>query len=214
MARHRHRRRSSGSGPALWLALVAVIAIGIGVRLLIWGNPMDHGPREVAGDSDKVAIGGPFLLTDGEGKQVTDGDFKGKIMLIYFGYTFCPDVCPTELGLVAKALDQLPTEQRDKVAPLFITVDPERDTPEVIKAYVATFHPQLVGLTGTPEQIAAVEKSYHVYAAKVPGGDDKTYTMDHSSVLYLMGPDGQYMKHWGRNATVDQIVQGLRQALP
>ena len=213
MARHRHRRRSSGSGPALWLALVAVIAIGLGARLLIWGNPLDHGTQGTTADSDKVQIGGPFLLLNGDGQPVTDADFKGKLMLVYFGYTFCPDVCPTELGLVAKALDQLTPEQRDKVAPIFITVDPERDTPQVIKSYVAGFHPQLVGLTGTPEQIAAVEKSFHVYSAKVPGNDSSSYTMDHSSILYLMGTDGHYLKHWGRNVTVDDILQGLRQAL-
>lgn len=214
MARHRHRRRSSGSSPSLWLALLVVIAVGIGLRFFIWGNPIDHLGHDAASDSDKITLGGPFLLTDGDGKPVTDADFKGKVMLVYFGYTFCPDVCPTELGLIAKALDQLPVEQRDKVAPLFITVDPNRDTPEVMKTYVAAFHPQLIGLTGTPEQIAAVEKAYHVYAAKVPGGDPKNYTMDHSSVLYLMGTNGQYVSHWGRNATVEQIVQGLRQALP
>lgn len=210
MARNRHRRRSSGLSPALWLALVAVIAIGLGGRLLIWGNPLDHG---TSSDSERIVIGGPFHLTNGDGQPVTEADFKGKVMLVYFGYTFCPDVCPTELGLVAKALDQLTPEQKEKVAPVFITVDPERDTPQVIKTYVATFHPMLIGLTGTPEQIAAVEKAYHVYSAKVPGADASSYTMDHSSILYLMGPDGRYLKHWGRSVTVDDIVQGLRQAL-
>jgi protein SCO1/2 len=138
-------------------------------------------------------IGGPFVLEDGNGKQVTDRDFRGKYMLIYFGYTFCPDVCPTTLNEVADALDQLGAKAA-QLQPIFITVDPKRDTPEVIKQYAATFSPRFIGLTGSDEQIANVAREYRVYYAEHrtgPGPND--YAMDHSSVLYLMGPDGKFI---------------------
>jgi protein SCO1 len=138
-------------------------------------------------------VGGPFTLADGAGMQVTDRDFRGKYMLVYFGYTFCPDVCPTTLNEVADALDHLGAKA-DRLQPIFITVDPKRDTPAVMKQYVAAFTPRLIGLTGSDEQIAKVAQEYRVYYAEHrtgPGPND--YTMDHSSVLYLMGPDGKFI---------------------
>jgi protein SCO1/2 len=138
-------------------------------------------------------IGGPFTLADDTGKQITDRDFRGKYMLVYFGYTFCPDVCPTTLNELAEALDQL-GGKADRLQPIFITVDPKRDTPAVMKQYVAAFTPRLIGLTGSDEQIAKVAQEYRVYFAEHrtgPGPND--YTMDHSSVLYLMGPDGKFI---------------------
>jgi len=138
-------------------------------------------------------VGGPFILQNGTGQQVTDRDFRGKYMLVYFGYTFCPDVCPTTLNEVGDAMDKLGAKA-DRLQPIFISVDPKRDTPEVVKQYAAAFGPRLIGLTGTPEQIAAVAKEYRVYYAERrtgPGSND--YSMDHSSVLYLMGPDGEFV---------------------
>ncbi len=138
-------------------------------------------------------VGGPFTLQNGNGQQVTDRDFRGKYMLVYFGYTFCPDVCPTTLNEVADAMDKLGA-RADRLQPIFISVDPKRDTPEVVKQYAAAFGPRLIGLTGTPEQVAAVAKEYRVYYAERrtgPGPND--YSMDHSSVLYLMGPDGKFV---------------------
>jgi protein SCO1 len=138
-------------------------------------------------------VGGPFRLENGDGQQVTDGNFRGKYMLVYFGYTFCPDVCPTTLGEVADAMDKLGAKA-DRVQPIFITVDPKRDTPDVVKRYAAAFSPRLLGLTGTPDEIATVAKEYRVYFAEHrtgPGPND--YSMDHSSVLYLMGPDGKFV---------------------
>lgn len=140
-----------------------------------------------------ASIGGPFTLTDSAGKTVTDRDFRGKFMLVYFGYTFCPDVCPTTLNQVAVALDKLGAKG-DRVQALFVSVDPRRDTPEVIRQYTAAFSPRLLGLTGTAEQIAAAAKAYRVYYAEHRTGDGPLdYTMDHSSILYLMGPDGQFV---------------------
>jgi protein SCO1 len=138
-------------------------------------------------------VGGPFTLENGSGQQVTDRNFRGKYMLVYFGYTFCPDVCPTTLSEVADAMDNL-GGKADRLQPIFISVDPKRDTPDVVKQYAAAFGPRLIGLTGTPEQIAAVAKEYRVYYAEHrtgPGPND--YSMDHSSVLYLMGPDGKFV---------------------
>jgi protein SCO1/2 len=147
----------------------------------------------LSGGGSASLVGGPFSLEDGAGKQVSDRDFRGKYMLVYFGYTFCPDVCPTTLNEVADALDHLGTKAND-LQPIFITVDPKRDTPAVVKQYTAAFSPKLIGLTGTPEQIAAVAQAYRVYYAEHrtgPGPND--YSMDHSSILYLMGPDGKFI---------------------
>jgi protein SCO1/2 len=137
-----------------------------------------------------VALGGSFSLTDHAGRAVTDRDFAGRPLLVYFGFTYCPDVCPTELGTIAAALDLLgPAGER--VTPILITIDPERDTPEALGNYVALFHPRLVGLTGTAEQIAQVARAYRVYYAKVQPRDSTQYLMDHSSFIYLVGPDGR-----------------------
>ena len=205
----RRRRRKSSNRPVWFIFGIALVAALVGGRLFLMGG--DHGAHgdHESGAESQVAVGGPFSLQDGDGKTVTDQDFRGKLMLVYFGYTFCPDVCPTELGVVAKALDALTPEQRNNVAALFITVDPERDTPQVMKPYTAAFHPQIVGLTGTPEQVEQAKKAYRVYAAKIPGTDEKSYSMDHSSILYLMGTDGGYLAHYGPKTTVDQIAEDL-----
>ncbi len=145
------------------------------------------------GNTARAAIGGPFTLEDGNGQTVTNRTFHGKYMLVYFGYTYCPDVCPTTLNDVTTAMSRLGAEAK-KVQPVFITVDPQRDTPAVIKQYTAAFTPRLIGLTGTAQEIAQVAKEYHVYYAKhVTGPGPNDYTMDHSSILYLMGPDGHFI---------------------
>jgi protein SCO1/2 len=139
-------------------------------------------------------IGGPFTLTDQNGRTVTDRDFAGKYRLVYFGYTFCPDVCPTDVQTIATALRKVEgadAARAAKVVPIFITVDPERDTPAVLRQFVAAFHPRLVGLTGSTAAIDAVRKAYGVYAARgaaAPGGG---YLVDHSRQAYLMDPDGR-----------------------
>ena len=138
-------------------------------------------------------VGGPFTLVDGSGAQVTDRDFRGRYMLIYFGYTLCPDVCPTTLNEMADALDRLGSTA-DRLQPIFITVDPDRDLPNVVKRYTEAFSPRLLGLTGSEGQIARVAQAYRVYYAKHrTGPQPNDYTMDHSSVLYLMGPDGKFI---------------------
>ena len=139
---------------------------------------------------NRETIGGPFALVDHTGKPRTDADFRGKLMLVYFGFTWCPDICPTDLQNIGLALDEL-GDAADKVQPLFITVDPARDTPEHLRDYVPMFHPRLIGLTGSAAAIHSAAAAYRVYFAQVPlKGDD--YTVDHSSFIYLMGADGKY----------------------
>jgi protein SCO1 len=169
---------------------LAIGLAGVLVALLLLGT---GGFLWTQGPSSGTSLGGPFALQDGDGKVVTDRDFRGRYMLVYFGYTFCPDVCPTTLNDLADAMDKLGAKA-DRVQPIFITVDPKRDRPDVLKRYVAAFGPRLVGLTGSPEAIADVAKEYRVYYAEHrtgPGPDD--YTMDHSSILYLMGPNGRFV---------------------
>lgn len=162
--------------------LMAVLLIGAGSFLWLSNTPGGAG-----------GIGGPFTLLNGDGKAVTDKDFRGKFMLVYFGYTFCPDVCPTTLTNVADAMDKLgPAASR--LRPVFITVDPKRDTPAVVKQYAAAFGPAFTGLTGTQDEIAKVAREYRVYYAEHrtgPGANE--YTMDHSSILYLIAPDGSFV---------------------
>ncbi len=187
------------------LAGVAAFLVVAGIAVWVFGAP---GPMR-----DAAAIGGPFTLTDGSAKPVTDADFRGKFMLVYFGYTFCPDVCPTTLNDVAQAMDKLGA-RADRVRPVFITVDPGRDTPEVVRQYTAAFSPRLVGLTGSQAQITAVEREYRVYAAQHrtgPGPAD--YTMDHSSVLYLMDAKGQFAGIIRSDAGPDGIAADLAKYL-
>ena len=137
-------------------------------------------------------IGGPFTLVNQDGKTVTDADFAGRYRIVYFGYTYCPDVCPTDLtkiGAALRMLDKQAPRTAQKIVPLFITVDPERDGPAQLKQYVGNFHPRLVGLTGKPEAIAQVAKAYAVAYMKQP--TPSGYLMGHTEVAYLMGPDGK-----------------------
>jgi cytochrome oxidase Cu insertion factor (SCO1/SenC/PrrC family) len=163
--------------------------------------------------SGKPLVGGPFELTDQDGKRVNSADFAGKYMLVVFGYTYCPDICPSELQVVSAALDELgPAAERIK--PVFVTVDPGRDTPQVMKDYVANFHPGFVGLTGSEEDIAKVAKAYRVYYRKVdPTGPDIPYLMDHTTLVYLMGPDGNYVTHFAYGTNVAGMVEGLLKAV-
>jgi cytochrome oxidase Cu insertion factor (SCO1/SenC/PrrC family) len=166
------------------------------------------GRSVITGQAD---VGGPFHLTDQNGKAVSDADFRGRYMLIYFGYSFCPDVCPTTLSVMAQALDKLGGESR-RVTPIFITIDPERDTPQVLGDYMKAFGPNFVGLTGSSAAIKDAEKKYRVYAVKKPlekGG----YGMDHSSVMYLMGPDGRMISFYDEAISPDDLAKDLRQKI-
>lgn len=158
-------------------------------------------------------VGGSFQLIASDGRTVTDRDFRGKYLLIYFGYTSCPDTCPTTLNDVADALDYL-GPSANSVQPLFITVDPQRDTREAIAKYVATFTPRLIGLTGSPDQIASAEKLYHVSAAVVPADNSSShYSIDHTAVLYLIAPGGDLITALQADQTGAALAAAIRQHL-
>jgi cytochrome oxidase Cu insertion factor (SCO1/SenC/PrrC family) len=189
-----------------YLLLVAALAGG-----LLW-----HESEMVPGLGKTVitgqaTVGGPFRLTDQAGKTVTNADFRGRYMLIYFGYSFCPDVCPTTLGVMAQALEKMGTDSA-RIVPIFITVDPSRDTPKVLADYMKAFGPQFVGLTGSDAEIKAAEKEYRVYAARrpLPNGN---YGMDHSSVMYLMGPTGKMVSFYDEAISPDDLAKDLKQKI-
>jgi protein SCO1/2 len=159
----------------------------------------------------QASIGGPFMLTDQNGKSYTDRDLRGHWTLLYFGYTHCPDVCPITLTLIADTMDRLGAKAA-RVRPVFITVDPARDTPGVMKQYVASFGKAFMGLTGNQAQIAQVLKEFRVYAKKrpLPGGD---YAMDHSGAIYLLDPEGRFAGTYEEVQGPDKIADDLRERL-
>ncbi len=167
------------------------------------------GPRT----SGKALIGGPFSLVDQNGKRVTEKDFRDRYMLVFFGFTSCPDICPAGLQLVAAALDKL-GEKADRVVPVFISVDPERDTPEKLNEYVQNFDARFVGLTGTPDEIAKAAKAYRVYYKKVPNADlPDDYTIDHTAIFYLMDPKGEFVTHFAPTTPVEEMAAKIAKAL-
>ena len=169
-------------------------------------------PPEYTAGQERAAIGGPFALEAGDGGTVTDRDFLGQPFLIFFGFTTCPDVCPTTLATVGAALDGLDAEEQ--IAALFVTLDPERDTPEAAHDYAAAFHPQIRGLGGTPEQIATATAAYRVYSAKVPLEDSALgYTIDHTAFVYMMAADGTYRQHFFPTALASDITAAVRSEL-
>ena len=156
-------------------------------------NPSSNTPA-AAPPLAGAKIGGPFTLTDQDGKTVRDTDFAGKYRLVYFGYSYCPDICPVDLQKLMRGLaafEKSDPARGAKVVPMFITVDPERDTPAALKPFVSRYHPRLIGLTGTPDQIAAVAKAYVVIYNKVPGSAPDRYLMAHSQLAFLMDPVGK-----------------------
>ena len=188
--------------------ILALGALCIAAAALLWRarNPSEATTGPLAGTD----IGGPFTLVDQNGRTRTDKDFTGRYRLIYFGYTFCPDVCPVDVQKMAQGLHRF--EKTDparaaRVQPIFVTIDPARDTPAVMKLFVAAFHPRLIGLTGTPDQIAPVLRAFRVYAAKRGEGPD--YLMDHSSIIYLFGPDGAPISFLARDAAAQDVANEL-----
>jgi protein SCO1/2 len=196
----------SGSPRFILIAVVfaAILVVGAGVLL---GIVLKEGPRGAAGTALANAIGGPFQLVDQNGKTVTDADLKGKWHLVFFGYTHCPDTCPTALNEMALALDQL-GPKKSSIGVMFITVDPERDTPAVLKDYLASFDAPVVGLTGTPAEVAQAAKDYRVYYAKHPRPDGG-YDMDHSAVIYIMDPQGRFTATFTPDAPADEMAKRL-----
>jgi cytochrome oxidase Cu insertion factor (SCO1/SenC/PrrC family) len=163
-----------------------------------------------AENTGEAAIGGPFSLVNQDNQPVTEQAYQGKLMLVYFGFTYCPEICPTDLMLMTNVMKSLTPEEASQVVPVFITVDPERDTVEKMKQYLSSFDPSIQGLTGSREQVDGAIKAYRVYAKKVQEEGMTDYTMDHSAYLYLMSRDGKYIMHFQHNEKPDVVAEGIR----
>lgn len=188
--------------------LAAFLILGAAAVLVV---ELYGGSRGAAGRLFASAIGGPFQLVDQNGRTVTNTELEGKWLLVYFGYTHCPDACPTALNNIAVALDDL-GPQRNEVRPVFISIDPARDTPKVMKAYVTAFDAPILALTGTAAQVAKAASDYRVYYAKHPeaGGD---YSMDHSSIIYVMDPKGRFTASFSGEDAPTEMVERLKKLL-
>lgn len=195
---------SSAARP-LVIATTFAASLVLGLLIMFWAM---GGVSKVA---QPAAIGGPFQLTDQTGKAVTDKDLKGKPTLIFFGYTHCPDVCPTSLFEMSEVLRAL-GKDADKVNAVFISVDPERDTPATMKDYLSSFDPHLEGLSGDPAETARVITSYRVYAKKVPTKDGD-YTMDHTALIYLMDREGRFVSPFNLKRTPEEAAADLKRYL-
>ena len=199
----------------LGIAVVAVV-LGITAREITKTNDtiVVRDVRIENSQSGTPLIGGSFSLTDHNGRTVTDKDLRGRHLLIFFGYTYCPDICPTNLSTMTTALEMLGARAQ-QIQPAFVTIDPERDNPEQLKMYVSHFHPKLLGLTGTPAQIKQVAQVYRIHAAKADEDpqDAENYLMDHTSLTYLMGPDGKYKTFFRHGMTAEAMAEKLKTAL-
>lgn len=215
MASKQDQPRSSTkpfNGIAIAFAIAALMVVAYFAGRSYFGPPGGGGPSLAT--TGGTQIGGPISLVDQDGKPVTEADFRGRYMLVYFGFTYCPDVCPTSLNRNMQALDLLDPAKAEQVQPILISIDPERDTPAHLKEYVGYFSPRMVGLTGSAEQVAAAAKAYGVYYAKVDNPDDpEHYLMDHTSITYLMGPDGAFIQHFRHDLPPDEMAAQLRTIL-
>lgn len=208
--------KSIRGGPISWLSFLLLVATGAGVvyyydqekkrhieEINTSSSAVKQGPS-----AGKAAIGGPFKLVDHNGRSVTENDFKGKWTLIYFGFTHCPDICPDELQKLAAAIDKIKTKAGLEIVPVFISVDPERDTVEQVREYVKEFHPKLIGLTGDPDEIKKAARAYRVYYMKTEE-EGSDYLVDHSIIMYLMDPNMEFVKFFGKNNDVDALTEGI-----
>jgi len=205
------------------LVLVAVVAAGIAWRASAVGSKTQtEAEANAASDRDASDFDGRFSLTDQYGTRRTDKDFRSKYMLVFFGYTYCPDVCPTTLAVEAEALDKIGA-RASRLVPIFVTVDPKRDTPDKLKSYLSSFDakspsPRLnfVGLTGSDAEIANAAKSYRVYyRAHIDGQvDGAEYSIDHTGDIYLMGPDGKFVAYYSQGILPDELATDLMTKIP
>lgn len=191
-----------------------MVCVLVAVGLLAWlGSDMVPLTKDAPQIKGEALVGGDFTLVDGTGKTLTNKDFRGKYLLVYFGFTHCPDICPTSLLLIQNAINHL-GDKAKKLQPVFITLDPERDTPAVVGPYVQHFGPGLIGLTGSAAQIKQAADAYKVYYRKVEDtGSAMGYVIDHSGFIYLMGPDGKYITHFPHTIAEQSLTDGLAAAI-
>lgn len=202
----KHARRSLPVGLLLLLALL----LAGGAALMLWQTRQAEGAA--GGKLAGSAIGGPFRLIDGDGNIVSNDSLRGKWRLMYFGYTFCPDICPVDAQRMAQALKAFEAADPVKalrIQPLFVTVDPERDGPAAVKEFAQSFHPRMIGLTGTPKQVSDTLATFRVYARKRGKPGDVAYLVDHSTMIYLFDPDGRAVTFWARDADPKAIANDI-----
>ncbi len=198
----------------VWLSVVFILSgtlLIAGYNILTAPSPMLESQKN---SSQGMDIGGPFTAISHNGHAVTEKDFLGKFLIVYFGYTYCPDVCPTGLTEISTAIDMIGSDA-DSVVPIFVTVDPERDTPEYLKEYISYFHPRMVGLSGTSKQISKIAKAYKVYFSKGDhaSADPDDYIINHSAFAYLMGKDGKYLTHFSYGVSAQEIAKRVKEYL-
>ena len=199
--------------PRLILITVIGLLAGVAAALTLVSKRPPPGAPPATEVSGKALIGGAFSLTGTTGVNVTDKTYLGKPTLVYFGFTNCPDICPSGLQVITSALDKMGPDAGTKLNALFITLDPERDTGPKLADYLKSFHPRIIGLTGTPAGTAAAAKAYRVYAKKVVTDAAKgDYTVDHSGFMYLMDPQGQYVTHFPHNVSAEKLLTALSAA--
>ncbi|WP_235830304.1 SCO family protein [Algihabitans albus] len=203
--------------PQTWIGragmALSVVLLLAAMGMAGWWYSSQPGDRLQAVDTGgQVPIGGPFQLVDQDGQTVTEADFSDRYMLIYFGFTYCPDVCPAALWEMTQALDMLEEadpDKAEKVVPIFITVDPERDDVAAMKSYVSHFHPRMLGLTGTTEQVAQAAREYRAYYKRVDDASASTYLMDHSSFIYFMNPAGDFVTSFTHQTPPEEMFSEL-----
>jgi cytochrome oxidase Cu insertion factor (SCO1/SenC/PrrC family) len=197
------------SKKAIYFIFFISLCIGVGSGVAI--KYLSPGPKAKAYEVAKmgrVSIGGNFDLIDFNGQKISNKDFHGKYLLVYFGFTFCPDVCPTALNHIKEALELLPDNTRKLIVPIFITIDPGRDTIQHLKNYMHQFDDEIIGLTGTEEQIEEAMKQYRVYSKKIENEVEReNYLLDHSSFIYFMNKDGEYISHFGHNTSPEKLAE-------
>lgn len=194
--------------------------LGAAVLALVWvfaasnAQADDPAPGPASVKDLPISFGGPFTLVDHQGRERSDKDFKGRYLLVYFGYTFCPNICPTGLQTLSSALDLL-GEGAARVQPLFVSVDPDRDKPEILKSFVAQFHPRLIGLTGSEKQVRDVARAYRIFRGKVVVADEPKdeYLVTHTPTTFLMGPDGKFVTLFPHDTDAEVMAKALKRYL-
>ncbi|XP_076608000.1 protein SCO1 homolog, mitochondrial [Chaetodon auriga] len=205
--------KTKKSGPVTWKSLAITFAIGgslLGLMKYFKKEKEEMIERERTKSIGRPALGGPFSLIDHNNKPTKSEDFLGQWVLIYFGFTHCPDICPDELEKMIEVVDEIDKiKSLPNLTPILITIDPERDTAEAMAAYVKEFSPKLIGLTGTTAQVEQVSRSYRVYYSQGPKDEDNDYIVDHTIIMYLVGPDGEFMDYFGQNKKSVEITNSI-----